>query len=315
MNLYNTNFKHQCNVTWFSIDGLANVPDLRYPVLTILLIIYFMILFGNVIIFAVICRTPHLHTPMYIFLKNLSIIDIAYTSNILPNLLNILSTKNNTISFWGCMCQVYFFIAFACTEILLLAVMAYDRYVAICCPLHYVSLMTVKKSVGLCVFAWLVGVIDPTGHIILISQLSFCASHIIDHFYCDLIPLLKISCSDTSSVEMTNYLEGTLIVATAFMCTLLSYVFIISNIIKIKSASGRTKAFSTCSSHLTCVCMFYVTLICVYVRPAKSYSPKQDKFISLLYAILVPLLNPLIYSLKNQEIKNSIVKLKSTFKV
>ncbi|XP_040294215.1 olfactory receptor 1019-like [Bufo bufo] len=252
---------------------------------------------------------------MYIFLMNLSMIDIAYTSNILPNLLNMLITKNNEISFWSCMCQVYFFIAFACTEILLLAVMAYDRYAAICHPLHYVILMNMRMSAGLAVSAWAIGLIDASGHVVVISHFSFCASHLIDHFFCDLIPLLKITCSDTSTVEMINYIEGTLLVATAFMVTLVSYVFIISSIIKIKSASGRGKAFSTCSSHLTCVCMFYGTLICVYVRPTTSYSPKQDKFVSLLYGILVPLLNPLIYSLKNQEIKDSIVKLRNKFKI
>ncbi|KAM3913269.1 olfactory receptor 8A1-like [Leptodactylus fuscus] len=308
-------FNNQFNATWFSIEGLSNLPELRYPVLTIFLCIYLIILFGNLTIFAVVCWNPRLHTPMYMFLMNLSIIDIGYTSNLLPNLLCMFIINNNAISFWGCMSQVYFFVAFACTEILLLAAMAYDRYVAICQPLHYIIVMNVRKSAGLTVTAWSVGFIDASGHLRAISKLSFCASHLIDHFFCDIIPLLKISCSDTSGVEMLNYIEGTILVGTAFLLTLVSYIFIISSIVRIQSTSGRQKAFSTCSSHLTCVCLFYGTLICVYVRPTSSYSPKQDKFISLLYAILVPLLNPLIYSLKNQEIKSSIVKLTSKIKI
>ncbi|XP_040294214.1 olfactory receptor 1019-like [Bufo bufo] len=248
---------------------------------------------------------------MYIFLMNLSIMDIVYTSCILPKLLHMFITKNNTISFWGCIYQMYLFLAMACAEVLLLAAMAYDRYVAICHPLHYMTLMSPKHLAGFAVTAWSVGFLDPSGHAVLISRLSFCASHIIDHFFCDVIPLLKISCSDTSEVELINYLEGSLILSSAFVLTLVSYIFIISTIVKIKSSEGRRKAFSTCSSHLTCVVIFYGTIICLYMRPTTSYTPKQDKFISLLYAVLVPVLNPIIYSLKNQEIKSAFVKFKS----
>ncbi|KAG8551525.1 hypothetical protein GDO81_004144 [Engystomops pustulosus] len=315
MDVYQIHSSRQFNVTWFSIEGFSGIPELRYPVFTALLLIYYIILFGNATILVVICWNPCLHTPMYTFLMNLSIIDIGYTSNILPNFLSMLLTNNNSISFWGCMCQVYYFIAFACTEILLLSAMGYDRYAAICQPLHYVNLMNVRKSSGLASAAWSIGFIDAIGHVVLISKLSFCASHLIDHYYCDVIPLLNISCSDTSKVEMVNYIEGSLLVGTAFIITLVSYIFIISNIIKIKSSASQGKAFSTCSSHLTCVCMFYGTLICVYVRPTTSYSPKQDKFASLLYAVLVPLLNPLIYSLKNQEIKSTITKLMRSFNI
>ncbi|XP_018420539.1 PREDICTED: olfactory receptor 1019-like [Nanorana parkeri] len=248
---------------------------------------------------------------MYFFLMNLSVIDIAYTSTILPKLLNMLINKNNTILFGGCIFQMYFFLAMACAEVLLLAAMAYDRYVAICHPLHYVILMNLRQSAGLAITAWTVGLVDPSGHAVLISKLSFCDSNLIDHFFCDVIPLLKISCSDNSEVELINYLEGGLILSAAFMLTLVSYIFIISTIMKIKSAEGRRKAFSTCSSHLTCVVIFYGTIICLYMRPTTSYTPKYDKFIALLYAVLVPVLNPVIYSLKNQEIKSAVIKLKN----
>ncbi|XP_018420540.1 PREDICTED: olfactory receptor 1C1-like [Nanorana parkeri] len=246
---------------------------------------------------------------MYIFLMNLSVIDIAYTSNILPNLLKILLTQHKAILFVGCMFQLYFFISLASTEVILLAAMAYDRYVAICRPLHYVSLMSLKLCKGLATSAWVIGLLDPTGHIALLSKLSFCASHDINHFFCDLSPLLKISCSNTDDVEMMNYIVGTLLTLVTFILTLISYVLIISTILKIQSSHGRHKAFSTCTSHLTCISIFYGTIICLYMRPASSYYPEQDKFFALLYIVLVPLLNPIIYTLKNHEFKDGIKKM------
>ncbi|XP_066457762.1 olfactory receptor 5AR1-like [Eleutherodactylus coqui] len=298
------------NGTDFFIEGLSDAPELQYPGFFIFLLIYLAIIFGNASIFSVICLNSNLHTPMYIFLMNLSLVDIFYTSTILPKLLNMLLTKTNTISFWGCVYQMYLFLAMACAEVLLLSAMAYDRYVAICHPLHYISLMSLRQSAGMAVTSWSIGFLDPSGHAVLISRLSFCASRLIDHFFCDVIPLLKISCSDTSEVELITYLEGSFILSSAFLLTLVSYIFIISTIVKIKSAEGRLKAFSTCSSHLTCVVIFYGTIICLYMRPTTSYTPKQDKFVALLYAILVPVLNPFIYSLKNQEIKNAFMKFK-----
>ncbi|XP_075034365.1 olfactory receptor 5M11-like [Mixophyes fleayi] len=310
---YQTDLEVHSNGTEFSMEGLSDIPELQYPVFIIFLFIYFIIIFGNIGIVVVICLNSHLQTPMYMFLMHLSIIDIAYTSNILPKLLNMLITKNNTISFWGCICQMYFFLALACTEVLLLAAMAYDRYVAICHPLHYIVLMSMRQSAGLAAIAWTIGFINSSGHAVLISKLSFCASNVIDHFFCDIIPLLKISCSDTFKVEILNYFGGTLLLASAFMLTLVSYIFIIAAILKIKYTESQRKAFSTCSSHLTCVIMFYGTMICLYMRPTTSYTPKQDKFIALLYAILVPVLNPVIYSLNNQEVKSALVKFWNMF--
>ncbi|CAN2390810.1 Olfactory receptor [Pristimantis euphronides] len=307
MVMYRNDESLHFNESDFFIGGLS---DTQYPGFIIFLFIYLVVIFGNVSIFWVICLNPHLHTPMYVFLLNLSLIDIFYTSIILPKLFNMLITKNNAISFWGCIYQMYIFLAMACAEVLLLAAMAYDRYMAICYPLHYNSLMSLRKSAGLAITSWSIGFLDPSGHAVLISRLSFCGSRFIDHFFCDVIPLLKISCSNTSEVELINYLEGSLILSSAFVLTLVSYVFIISTIVKIKSAEGRSKAFSTCSSHLTCVVIFFGTIICLYMRPTTSYTPKQDKFIALLYAILVPVLNPIIYSLKNQEIQSAFMKLK-----
>ncbi|XP_075034368.1 olfactory receptor 5AR1-like [Mixophyes fleayi] len=303
------NLESKLNGTSFAIKGLSGIPELRFPVFLMCLFIYCIIIFGNVTIFAIILGNPHLHIPMYIFLMNLSAADIIYASNILPNLLNMLLTQHNDISFFGCMTQMYFYIALTCTEVLLLEVMAYDRYVAICHPLQYLRFMRLTCCAGLAIAAWTFSFLITIGHTVLVSKLSFCDSHLIDHFYCDIAPLLKLICSDTYTVEIMNYIEGVLVTFNAFVFTIISYLFIISTILKIKSAEGRLKTFSTCSSHLTCVIIFYGTLFCLYMRPTSSYSPERDKFFALLSGVLIPILNPVIYSLKNQEFKVGLKKL------
>ncbi|KAM4637017.1 olfactory receptor 1C1-like [Discoglossus pictus] len=297
------------NVTYFLIQGFSEFPGLQGPLFMLFLIIFFMILLGNVTVCTVIALNSHLHTPMYIFLMNLSFIDISYTSTILPNLLNVLFTQEKKITFAGCMTQMYFFAALACTEFLLLTAMGYDRYAAICHPLHYDLLMNLRRCIWLQSALWSIGFFSPTGHSVLISKLSFCASHLIDHFFCDVTPLLKLSCSDTFYVELLTYIEGTLLTANSFFFTLTSYIFIISSILNIQSSEGRHKAFSTCSSHLTCVVLLYGTLICLYMRPTSNYSPSRDKFFALVYIVLIPLLNPFIYTLKNNDFQTSLRKM------
>ncbi|KAG8549691.1 hypothetical protein GDO81_020138 [Engystomops pustulosus] len=299
------------NATEFLFEGFTGDLMLQYIFLLIFLFIYIVIVCGNSVIFVLIWQNPNLQSPMYFFLLNLSVIDIASTSNILPKLLMMVFIKNNTISFEECMCQLYLFIMFVCTEVFLLAAMAYDRYVAICYPLHYMIIMSLQQTVGLSITAWSVGLLSPIGHVTLISKMSFCASHVIHHFYCDISPLLRISCSEIYSVEVLTYAVGTLVGICTLLFTLLSYVFIISKILRIKSTDGRGKAFSTCSSHLTCVIMFYGTMMCLHMRPTSTYSVKLDKCFSLVYAALVPLLNPFIYSFKNEEVKKGLKKLKS----
>ncbi|XP_053305935.1 olfactory receptor 1019-like [Spea bombifrons] len=186
--------------------------------------------------------------------------------------------------------------------------MAYDRYVAICHPLHYFIFMSLRHTVIFAVASWTIAFLNLTGYAVFISELSFCKSHLIDHFFCDAIPLLMISCSDTFKIEILTYVEGTIIDIPAFLLTFISYIFIISSILKIQSSEGRKKAFSTCTSHLTCVIVFYGTLIPLYMRPTSSLSPK-NKYFSLLYVVLVPILNPVIYTLKNQDIKDALKKL------
>ncbi|XP_063819332.1 olfactory receptor 5AR1-like [Pseudophryne corroboree] len=278
--------------------------------IVILFISYLVVICGNVSIIAVICVAPNMHTPMYIFLMNLSVIDIASTSNILPKLLYMLITKYNIISFWECIAQLYVFLLLGSTEVVLLTAMAYDRYVAICHPLNYITKMSIIHCAGLLVTAWTFGFLNPIGHAVLISKMSFCASHGISHIFCDIAPLLKISCSDVSAVEMLNYTEGTILGFITFLFTLVSYIFIISAILNIKSAKGQSKAFSTCSSHLTCIILLYGTIISLHIQPTSNYSSKQDKWFSLVYAVLVPMLNPFIYSLKNKDVKEVLLKFK-----
>uniref|UniRef100_A0A803J2H3 Olfactory receptor n=1 Tax=Xenopus tropicalis TaxID=8364 RepID=A0A803J2H3_XENTR len=293
------------NISEFIIQGFSDTPELHISLFVLFLGIYLIILLGNLIIFLVISCNPHLHTPMYIFLLNLSLIDISSTSNILPNLLHILLTQQNNISFLGCMTQMYVFVALA---YFLLTAMAYDRYVAICDPLHYIARMSRKHCAGLITAAFTVGFGESVGLVVLISKLSYCASHLINHFFCDVTPLLKLSCSSTFSVELFIYIVGTFFTCSSFLFTLISYIFIISAILKIQSSEGRQKAFSTCASHLACVITLYGTVFCLYMRPQKSKFLKRDKYFSLLYIALGPVLNPFIYTLKNREFQSSLNK-------
>ncbi|XP_053305956.1 olfactory receptor 1019-like [Spea bombifrons] len=309
----NIKLNYQQNETDFSIQGFTEMSGLKIPVFLIFLFIYLFIILGNMTIFVIIVTDCYLHTPMYIFLMNLSLIDITSTSDILPKLLNMLLTQNNMISFLECVTQMYFFLSMACAQFILLAAMAYDRYIAICHPLHYAILMGFRHIAALIIITWTVGLIDPLPHAFLVSKMAFCVSHVINHLFCDLVPLLKLSCSDTSLVEKVNYIDGALIPFPALVFTFISYVFIISAILKIKSVEGRRKAFSTCSSHLLCVTLYYLTTMCLYMRPTSSYSPKEDKYFALLYIVVVPMLNPVIYSLKNQEVKKASDRLKNKF--
>ncbi|XP_053307228.1 olfactory receptor 1019-like [Spea bombifrons] len=301
--------EHKQNVTEFSIQGLTDIPEFQIPIFLLFLISYIVVLLANMAIIVVILSDSQLHTPMYILLLNLSLTDIVNVSDILPKVLNILLTRHKTVYLVGCITQMYIFVSLTLIEMLILSAMAYDRYVAICHPLHYFIFMSLRHTLAFAVASWTIGFLDPTGHAVLMSRLSFCKSHLIDHFFCDVTPLLKISCSDTFKIEMLTYVEGTLIDIPAFLLTFFSYVFIVSSILKIQTSEGRKKAFSTCTSHLTCVTLFYVTLISLYMRPTSSLSLKNNKFFSLIYVVLIPMLNPVIYTLKNHDVKEALKKL------
>nr|XP_033780460.1 olfactory receptor 5V1-like [Geotrypetes seraphini] len=254
------------------------------------------------------CLDPRLHTPMYFFLCNLSFLDVSYTSVTLPKLMDISLRKSHHISAIGCFTQMYYFMFSVCVEFLLLTVMAYDRYVAICHPLRYSIIMNMRRCVLMVTGAWIYGVLEPVTHTVLVSHLSYCGSHEINHFFCDLSALLKLSCTNISTIDHVTYVLAVLVMLPCFLLTLTSYVYIISAILRIRSSEGRRKAFSTCSSHLTVVTLFYVSLACLYVKPTSMQSLDLNKLIALLYNVLIPLLNPIIYSLKNRELKEAIKK-------
>ncbi|KAG8435701.1 hypothetical protein GDO86_013584, partial [Hymenochirus boettgeri] len=292
----------------FTVQCFTAEEDLQLPLFILFLLIYLITILGNSAVFTTITLSPKLHSPMYMFLGSLSFLDISYTSTTLPKLLHMLYTQQKTISFTGCMIQLYFFMAFACTEGILLSTMAYDRYVAICHPLHYARLMNQNHCAKFLSGVWVAGFLDTIPHATLTATLSFCKSHHIDHFFCDIIPLLKITCSDTSTIEIMTYINGVIVLISTFALTSISYVFIIRTILKIQSSQGRQKAFSTCTSHLTCVILLYVTMTCSYMRPTESYNPGLDSFFALLYISFIPMFNPFIYTLKNKEFKAIVSK-------
>ncbi|XP_075469159.1 olfactory receptor 1G1-like [Ascaphus truei] len=272
-----------------------------------LVVIYITCQTGNMVIMILIYLDPHLHTPMYFFLSNLSFLDMCYTSVTLPKLLATF-VNGKRISFVGCMLQSHYVLTFQSTEYLLLTVMAYDRYVAICRPLHYLLIMRKRMCMVLAVFSWMGMYFFTVPITVLMSALNFCSSWEVNHFYCDVMPLLQLSCSDISGIQVVIFTAAVLVGIPCFLLTLTSYIFIVGNIMKIRSTEGRRKAFSTCSSHLTVVTLLYVILFCLYLRkPSKTFL-SDGKVVSLLNVAVIPMLNPLIYSLRNKDVKHAFRK-------
>ncbi|XP_030066649.1 olfactory receptor 5V1-like [Microcaecilia unicolor] len=295
-------------VTEFIILGFFELPEMQLLLFLVFLIIYLMSLTGNLLIILTVCSDSHLHSPMFFFLINLSFLEICYVTVTVPKLLAVLIAQNKTISFLHCMIQMYVFLACIDVEFYLLTAMAYDRYVAICNPLRYTTIMNRKVCIILAIVSWTIAFLNPVPHVTLISQSSFCSSVEINHFFCDMTALISLSCSEIYVIETINYIEGPLVGFTPFILTILSYVYIISAILKIHSAKGRQKTFSTCSSHLTVVLLFYGTSFGVYFRPKPVYSRDLNKVFTVVYITAIPVLNPLIYSLRNKELKESLWK-------
>nr|XP_005315035.1 olfactory receptor 1019-like [Chrysemys picta bellii] len=294
--------------TEFILSGLTDRPELQVPLFVLFLLIYGITLVGNGGMILLIRIDPRLHTPMYFFLSNLSFCDLCFSSMISPKmLLNFLAEKKS-ISYTACAVQMYLFVSFADVECLLLAVMAYDRYVAICKPLLYTFTMSRQLCKGLVAGVYAVGVVDSMIHTFCTFRLSFCSSNIINHFFCDIPQLLVLSCSDTHINEIVMFAFIGCIVVSSFVTVLLSYVYIISTILQIRSAEGRHKPFSTCTFHLIAVVLFYGIQLFMYLRPTSSYSMDTDKVASVFYTLVIPMLNPLIYSLRNTEVKNALRK-------
>ncbi|XP_039357752.1 olfactory receptor 1020-like [Mauremys reevesii] len=301
-------WRNQTAVTEFILLGFGDLPDLQILLFLMFLVIYMATVTGNILIIALVVADQHLHTPMYFFLGNLSCLETCYTSTILPRMLVSLLTGDKTISFNGCFSQLYFFSALVGTECYLLAAMSYDRYLAICKPLHYSALMNTRFCLQLAAGSWLNGCLATAIFILFMSHLIFCGPNEIDHFYCDLIPLIKLSCSDTHLTVLLNFVLSCVFTLPPFLLTLTSYVCILTTILTIPSTTGRQKAFSTCSSHLIVVTIFYGTLMIVYLLPKHDTFSFLNKVLSLCYTVLTPLVNPLIYSLRNREVKEALSK-------
>ncbi|XP_056397359.1 olfactory receptor 6C1-like [Hyla sarda] len=293
--------------TYFIITGISDEPLLRCFVFFLVLVIYLLTLGGNISIFLLVCLDHHLHTPMYFFLANLSILDISCSTITLHKILISFISGDNTVSVVGCLVQIFAFLSLTCDELLVLAAMSYDRYVAICNPLHYHRVMDSKLCVLLASLCWVCGFIESIPTLMELFKLTCYESNKMDHFFCDIIPVLKLSCSDSSFLQLYILIVGTFIGgSTPFALTFISYIFIIIAILSIRSSSGRHKAFYTCSSHLTVVICFYASLVFQYLRPMSSINLGSNKYFSLFNTAVVPILNPLIYSLKNKDVKATI---------
>ncbi|KAM9330819.1 olfactory receptor 6N1-like [Gastrophryne carolinensis] len=290
------------------IVGLKSLQVARIFFFILFLTVYTIIVAGNLLVVCLVVCKSKLHYPMYFFLSNLSSSEIVFATNIVPKFLQVLWKDGDKMSMTGCFTQFYVCGSLAATECFLLTVMSYDRYLAICKPLHYNSLMNFKKCRQLASFCWSGGFSSMLTTLILVCQLHFCGSNVINHFFCDFAPILHISCSDTYVVTLETFIFTSTVTLFPFMFIISTYICIIITILKISSSSGRQKSFSTCSSHLAIVSIYYGTLITVYVVPSKGQSNASNKILSLLYTLVTPVFNPIIYSLRNKDIKEAIVK-------
>ncbi|XP_077175176.1 olfactory receptor 5AR1-like [Paroedura picta] len=302
--------RNTSSVTDFILLGITNQPELRIPLFILFLLIYAVTLVGNLGLIILIKRDSRLHTPMYFFLCSLAFVDVSYSSAITPKILVDLLTESKSIGYFGCAIQLFICIVCGSTECLLLAVMAYDRYVAVCNPLHYTTIMSGKLCVCLVASSYVLSILYSSLHTVFTFILSFCGPNVINHYYCDIPPLLQLSCSDTLINETVIFVQVSINSVGTTMVILISYVCILVTVLKIRSAESRCKAFSTCTSHLTVVSLFYGTIFFMYLRPSSKYSLEQDKVASLFYTVVIPMLNPLIYSLRNKDVKEALKKKK-----
>ncbi|KAH0511763.1 Olfactory receptor 5B12 [Microtus ochrogaster] len=296
-------------VTEFILVGLTDAPELQFLLFIIFTLIYLTTLLGNLGMILLIFLDSRLHTPMYIFLSNLSMVDCVYASAITPKVIEGFLTEHKVISYNACAAQMFFLIAFAIIEGFLIASMAFDRHAAVCKPLHYSTTMTTSNCSLLVVGSYINGLLQSSIHVALTFHLSFCHSNVINHFFCDIPPLLAISCSDISNNEIVLMTLAAFNVTLTILVVLNSYLLIFIAILRMLSVEGRKKAISTCASHLTTVTIFYGTIIFMYLQPSSSHSMDTDKVASVFYTMIIPMLNPLVYSLRNKEVKNAFKKI------
>ncbi|XP_003993398.3 olfactory receptor 1030 isoform X1 [Felis catus] len=296
-------------VTEFVLLGLTDRPELQPILFVLFLVIYLITVGGNLGMLVLIRIDSRLHTPMYFFLVSLSSLDLCYSTNVTPKMLANFLSEKKTISYAACLTQCYFFIAMVITEYYMLAVMAYDRYVAICNPLLYSSKMSRGVCIRLIAGPYVYGFLSGLMETMWTYRLTFCDSNIINHFYCADPPLIQLSCSDTFIKETSMFVVAGFNLSNSLLIIVISYIFILTAILRIHSAEGRHKAFSTCGSHLVAVTVFYGTLFCMYVRPPTDKSVEQSKIIAVFYTFVSPMLNPIIYSLRNKNVKQAFWKL------
>ncbi|XP_075845731.1 olfactory receptor 1f45-like [Microtus pennsylvanicus] len=299
---------NQTTVTEFLLLGLSEESEQEDLVFGMFLGMYMVTISGNLLIILAVSCDPHLHTPMYFFLANLSSVDICFSSVTIPKALVNHMVGSKSISYTECMVQIYFLITFVTLDSFLLSVMAYDRYVAICHPLHYTLMMRPRLCVLLVTISWVIANLNALLHTHLMVRLTFCSHNAVPHFFCDPYLVLKLSCSDTFINNVTIFTEGGMIFMTPFVCIVVSYAYICSKVLKMPSVQGIRKAMSTCGSHLTVVCLFYGAILGIYLHPSSSYS-LQDAMASVIFTVVTPLTNPFIYSLRNRDIKAALRKI------
>ncbi|KAL2777816.1 olfactory receptor 2A5 [Daubentonia madagascariensis] len=298
--------ENQTWVTEFILLGFPLSPKMQMLLFGLFSLFYVLTLLGNGVILGLIWLDPKLHTPMYFFLSHLAIVDISYASNNVPKMLANLLNKKKTISFAPCIMQTFLYMAFAHTECLILVMMSYDRYVAICHPLQYSVIMSWRVCTVLAVTSWACGSLLALVHVVLILRLPFCGPHKINHFFCEILSLLKLACADTRLNQVVIFAASVFILVGPLCLVLVSYSRILLAILRIQSGEGRRKAFSTCSSHLCVVGLFFGSAIVMYMAPKSRHPEEQQKILSLFYSLYNPMLNPLIYSLRNAEVKGTL---------
>ncbi|XP_069072012.1 olfactory receptor 1f45-like [Pleurodeles waltl] len=302
--------RNQSSATEFLLLGFSSLPEKQITLFFVFLTMYTIILLGNLTIFVIIRTDSRLHTPMYFFLSVLACVDICLTTTTMPKLLMDLLSVKKAISFSACITQLHFFLSFGNMDSYMLGIMGFDRYMAICHPLHYVQVMRKRFCVSLVLCAWVIVSFHSSLHSVLASKLHYCGSNKIHHYFCDIPPLLKLSCSDTTANELVLFTETPLIVLIPLLSILISYSRITKVILKIKSSGGRKKAFSTCFSHLSSTVLFYGPGLFTYVRPSSVYSLDKDIGISLMYSMVTSLMNPFVYSVRNNDVKEAFKKLR-----
>ncbi|KAE8620713.1 hypothetical protein XENTR_v10010431 [Xenopus tropicalis] len=304
---------HEKNQTWVSqivLLGFQNLHNFKVPLFSLFLLIYIVTFCANVLIIVLVPTSRNLHSPMYFFLWQLALTDLLGSSTVAPTLLLTVIHDGATMSLPSCIIQLYFFAVSERFECLLLAVMAYDRYVAICIPLRYTSIMSHRVCLKLILVSWAINLVSSISTMYMITALWFCKVDTINHFFCDLYPLLDLSCSDTFFVKLDVSLQSVLVFSSPVILIIVSYICIAHEILKIVSHTVRRKAFSTCSSHLAVVSLYYGTLIATYMAPpVKKQTQTISKVLSLLYIVVIPLLNPLIYSLRSKDLKEALTKI------